>query len=63
MIGIPANLRASLASNSDAMECFLHLPEDIQSNVIIRANNVRKKHEMDNLISSLSCNNGNTRRK
>lgn len=60
MLGIPASLRASLANNSDAMECFLHLPEDLQSNVIIRANNIRKKHEMDNLINSLSCNKKNT---
>ena len=57
MIGIPADLRALLANNVDAMECFLNLSEDLQSNVIIRANKTRKQIEMNNLIGSLSYNN------
>lgn len=56
MMELPANLKDLLAENKEAMECFLHLPEDIQSNIIMRAKSIKRKHEMDNLINSLTCN-------
>ena len=56
MMDMPANLKDLLANNREAMECFLHLPEDIQNNIILRAKTIKKKHEMDNLMNSLTCN-------